>query len=44
MEAPPLIPLGKIPAGAGVSIVAPASFARQERDRRRGEGAARAGV
>jgi muramoyltetrapeptide carboxypeptidase len=31
MEARPLIPLGKIPAGAGISIVAPASFARQER-------------
>ena len=31
MEAQPLIALREVPAGAGVSIIAPASFARQER-------------
>ncbi|HUY94598.1 MAG TPA: LD-carboxypeptidase [Terracidiphilus sp.] len=31
MGAPPLIALGAIPAGAGVSVIAPASFARQDR-------------
>jgi muramoyltetrapeptide carboxypeptidase len=31
MDTRPLIPLGAIPAGAGVSVVAPASFARQDR-------------
>src|SRR4249919_2044610 len=30
-ESPPLIKLNPVTAGAGVSIVAPASFARQER-------------